>query len=136
MPTEINKPLPVIVVRYDGRFGEPTVGLPDGMLAEIKMVDTVEEDSLIIDHEGVKVYWTMKDIHDPAYMLSDNWFALQSGIDIDDSDTYDMRDMPDVPDDVAAKYQAKGFTDDQVTLAYAIDQGWITQDEINIPKSV
>ena len=123
---------PTIVVRYYG--GEqPIVELPKGLKAKIQFINQDAEDTLILTHNGVSVYWATKDLEYGNYQVSDVWcttFPMESS----ESDrSFDPIDLPGPPEHLAGKYEAKFSGDsDKQKLAYLIDIKAITEDGLSL----
>jgi len=66
---------------------------------------------------------------------SDFWFSTTDGQDSDDSGTFDVRDIPPIPEAKQAKYESM-HPDDRTkqTLAWAINNGWLTDTGLKLPK--
>ncbi len=77
-----------IVVRYSGGE-EPTVTVPPGLDVEVKLVDEDEVSALILDYDGVQVFWTLRDDD----MLSDNWCATAVRTASHAPEAFDLRDL-------------------------------------------
>jgi hypothetical protein len=111
---------------------QPTIEVPEALKQnmEIKFVDLMEEDFLVLAHCGVKVYRTYKDQH--AGLVeewSEYWLATERWTDWENDSCFDSRKLPDIPAADRPHYLAI-YPDSplQQSLAHAIDHGLITED--------
>lgn len=118
--------VPTITIRW-GRHDQPEVVLPAGFKANLKFVDTDAEGSLLLDYNGVQVYWAVRDDGGDCYIFSEYWCVLQPRESSDSDRAFDLRDLDEIPKAKKAKYRAL-FPDEapdaeyKRILAYAIDQ--------------
>jgi hypothetical protein len=121
--------IPIIEVRYYG--DEPKVTLPPEVLAVVRLVNGDEEDLLVLEHAGVQVYSCVKDFE----IVSDYWMSIFAPCHIDSDSAFDIRDLAAPPLDKEEHYEALfPGQEDQQKLAYAIDQGWLTEDGLCLPS--
>lgn len=106
----------------------PEVEAPD--FVDIELIDGEEERWLFMEYAGVFIYHTIwKDD-----CFADHWFSLYRNIEACFDDAFDVRDIPKIPKSQLQKYYELFPGDPRKrTLAYAIDQGWITKYGVNIP---
>ena len=130
-------PTPVIEVSYYKT--EPTVKIPPGLNVELKLIDTLEAGTLLMEYEGALIFWAVKENQcSDSYFKSEHWVSTQPGQDLDNGDdVFDVRDLPQVPPKKQTKY-AKLFPQEpemrhewKRRIAYAIDEGSITDDGYN-----
>jgi len=127
----MSSPKNIVKISYYA-LDEPTVELPEALknAVEIEFVDLLEQDFLLLAHSGVKVYRTYKDEHGGHVQeWSDCYFSTEVWTNWENDICFDSRDLPDVPAEALPRYQAM-YPDSplQQSLAYAIDQGVITED--------
>ena len=127
----------VIEVRY--YRNPPTVKIgPLGVNVEVKLIDTLEESTLLMEHKGISIYWAIKEEQSSdAYFKSEYLVSVNSGQDMDNGDVFDVRDLPLIPPKKQGKYM-KLFPQERDMahewkrrLAYQIDEGHIRADECN-----
>ena len=112
---------------------KPQVELPDALKddVDIKFVDLMEKDFLILEHAGVKVYRTYKDEHEGVVEeWSEYWLSKAMWTSWESVACFDSRDLLAVPADALQHYQAL-YPDSPLKqiLAYSIDSGLIPPEE-------
>lgn len=113
---------PKVTIRH-GQV-EPSVEVENEELVDVEMIDTAEEDLLLVRHKGYSIYWAIKDAStNGEYYTSDYWVVPQSWLDLEDEYAFDIRDLPDLSDQDMRDYAANfpDANEDQLKLIYAID---------------
>lgn len=98
---------PKVTIRY-GQV-EPSVEVENEELVDVELIDTAEEDLLLVRHKGYSIYWAIKDASSNGeYHVSDWHVSPAPWRDIDDDEVFDIRDLPKLTDvemrDYAANY--------------------------------
>lgn len=128
---------PVIEVHHWGGDA-PAVKLPKGLEAKIVYIDDQAEDTRILAYKGIAVYRTFNDYD----VQSDYWVSTCPGENIDSEHAFDLRDLPKYPEHKAGHYERLGLENDRSggnafeisCLMYCIDQGWLTEEGLTLPK--
>lgn len=140
---------PIIEIHYWG--GEmPGVKLPPGLDVELKFIDDEEDQTRILAWRGVEVFAT----HNDFDIVSDYWVSTCPGENGDHEHAFDLRDLPEVPEAKLAEYRVlvddamseddpmnrelvRGHSIDEdgiFALMYCIDQGWLNEQGLTLPK--
>ena len=125
-----------IVITWNRRE-EPSVKLPASMKrVPVQFVDGDAVDSLLLDHNGVEVYWTVTDNYGDGFMYSDYWVATELLASNEDDLAFDLRDLPEIPKESQPKYRqlfrGDEHGDAKRALAYLIDTGKLTREGLLI----
>jgi hypothetical protein len=119
-------------------LNQPEIALPEALkeIVDITFIDLMDKDFLALEHGGVKVYRTYK--HQHAGIVeewSDYWFATELWTDWENDICFDGRELPEIPVADLPAYQAM-YPDSTLkqSLAYAIDQGLLPEDDLEGPE--
>lgn len=130
-------PLPRVTVGYElgDDATEPTVVVePEGSV-EVVLNDDGAEARLVMTRNGVSIYKCDNDC-----TLSDYWVSTIPYTSSEADDAFDIRDLSidDLTEEQIGRYQAElgplGDDDHMIALAYYIDQGYITEDGLELPE--
>jgi len=95
----------------------------------------VNLDSLLLDHNGVKVYWAVMDKHDDGTIRYSSWFvATRHLTHSNNSMAFGLQTLPDVPRKFRPKYRKlfptrlNDVNRYRQRLAYIIDHGKLTRE--------
>ena len=117
---------------------KPTVELPAQLqeCVEIQFIDLLEQDFLILEHAGVKVYRTFKDEYEGEVQeWADDCFAMERWTNWENGIVFDVSELPEVPEAELPQYQSLyPKSETYQRLAYAIDPGWLTEDGYEEPS--
>ncbi|HXV44669.1 MAG TPA: hypothetical protein VEC96_16530 [Anaerolineae bacterium] len=92
------------------------------------------EPELLLEHEGVSIYYTYRD----NAMVSTYNFTVNEAYDHSEGDWGDadatyIFDWTDIP--LAPGIQPGGWQKEDA-IRYAIEQGWLTEEGVNLPGEV
>jgi hypothetical protein len=115
----------------------PEVTLPKDLQQQVKVrfVDLLEQDYLVLEHEGLKVYRTYKDeCCGSVQEWSEYHLATERMTDWENDIAFDWRELPEIPQPELAQYESLyPGSELKQRVAYAIDQGWITEHGLEDP---
>lgn len=127
----------IITISFYGNK-QPQVTVPEDLQrsVELKFTDLLQQEFLVIEHNGVEVYRTFKaERCGEVTEWSEHWLATERWTDWENEQlAFDSRDLPAIPDKDWAHYNTL-YSDSETKqrVAYAIDQGWITQEGFEDP---
>lgn len=102
----------------------PVIECSDADRERIVLVDGEEALWLYMEHKSVKVYRTEK----YPGNFSDYWYSVYRGQSTDAMEPFDVRDLTKPPvEDCQRLRNDFGADNDKVRIAYAIEQGKITE---------
>jgi hypothetical protein len=128
----------IITVSYYAH-DQPKIELPDSVRknVQVQFIDLMEQEFLFLEHAGLKVYRTFKDetcgeVQDWAECC----FATQRWTDWESDIVFDDSQLLPIPNEMLPHYQAE-YPDSELKqkLAYAIDQGYITESGYEQPSA-
>jgi len=125
---------PRVTVTYcEGCEPAITVSAEDRELVEIRLVQEEDTSNLFFEHQGVRVWDVMREVG--GRTPSSLWFSNRNGNSVGDDGTFDLLDIPKPPDGYDGPPLDRNHTPDadRRLMAYAIEQGWLTNDGLNLP---
>lgn len=118
-----------VIVRNDPDSPRPEVQL-DPPLPFVVDYQETDENDFYFAHGGVRIYHTEW----KNGCFSEHWYSNEHGVDSESPYAFDAR-LIQVPKEIDLTHAYPTYDDaDQKRIAYAIDHGWITQDEIEMLK--
>lgn len=94
-----------------------------------KQIFELENPDLWFTYQGIEIHHT--EWKNDCY--SENFYAPCGGLDSEAEEAFDVRDLPEVPEGYQFEEPDPEWDDDQKAIAYAIEQGWITETGLELP---
>jgi hypothetical protein len=116
----------------------PNISLPASLRGRVKLefTDRMEQQFLFVSHGGVGIYQAYKE---EQHGFVEEWavacFATRRWIYWENPEAFTTDEIPEIPEQLNPRYR-KQYPNSEVKqkLAFAIDQGWITQHGLNLPN--
>lgn len=128
---------PILRILYEGISAEiiPPIGYKlEDLPVEIKLEYYWEEEAHVITYKGIKVYRAVRNPNTTESYLSEYWLTPYMPDDWEGDSAFDRRDLPKVPKDSELRNDTNLTDDLQIRLAYAITEGWLTNEGLHLPE--
>ena len=132
-PVPQSQKLIITVSYYSSEL--PVIDLPEALkeTVEVRFIDLMEKDFLVLKHAGRKIFRTYKGEHGGIVQeWADFWFSTEIWTDWESDTCFDIRDLP-TPSESELEVYRTMYPESplQQRLAYAIDQGLISEDGLD-----
>lgn len=133
LPTITRTDLEQSIIEEQARIAECQAARIRDMASQIvkleKQIADLEDPDLWFTYQGIEIHHTEW----KCGCYSESFYAPCGGLDSEAEEAFDVRDLPDVPEGYQFKEPDPKWDDDQRVIAYAIEQGWITETGLELP---